>query len=804
MDSDLVIQIDPVVMSRQGKAEGGEVRFLCPAHDDHHPSARWNRTKAVWHCDACGKGGGALDLARRLGIPLPDRGPAGLSMSELAEAKGLSVEFLRSLGVAEGISGSGRIKCVDVPYLDASGEILSLRKRLNLTTEPRFAWRRGDKAVPYGLWRLNEARAGGRLILVEGESDCWTLWNAGLAALGIPGGSTWKEAWRAYLTGVAAVYLWHEPDPGGDSLISRVAADLPDVRVIEARPEAKDPNAIWLTLEQDPERLRGHLDHLMAEAKPASEIRAEALSDEARKLYSHVRELLQAPDLLDKIGEAISSSGYAGNLTPPLLAYISLTSRLLERPLNLAFIAPSSAGKNRAVDAALELMPDEAYHLEKAGSARALVYSDADFAHRIVVVCEADSIPDDGPAASAVRSIASDFVMCYDVVEKDPSTGQFKTRRIEKPGPTGLITTSTRRLGEQMGTRLLSVSVDDTPGQTRAVLLSHAASVNGAKPACDLSSLIDLQRWLQISGDHTVTIPFARALATAVPDRIVRMRRDFRQLLTVIQTVALLYQIQRQRDSDRRIIAEIDDYRVARQVLLDTFSASASGGLSRQVRETIAAVHELYDGQHPLTIKTVGDKLGLAKDTAWYRVRRAISLGHIVNLETKKGQPARLIPGESLPDDHPALPSPAELEALVYSEEPNSRSTVQPDGDQQIHPVSEDPVESAVETPVQPDIQPPLTLDIDIETGAEEDAVERLNAITGHVPTETVPERHYAFALAEELEFPALRLRPGESVAAGRAAWQTFIDRADRDRLNEATHKLEEKSRSPVQPEDRI
>ena len=45
-----------------------EVWFLCPAHDDHHPSARWNRQKHTWYCDACGNGGGAEDLVTRLSI----------------------------------------------------------------------------------------------------------------------------------------------------------------------------------------------------------------------------------------------------------------------------------------------------------------------------------------------------------------------------------------------------------------------------------------------------------------------------------------------------------------------------------------------------------------------------------------------------------------------------------------------------------------------------------------------------------------------------------------------------------------
>ena len=133
-------------------------------------------------------------------------------------------------------------------------------------------------------------------------------------------------------------------------------------------------------------------------------------------------------------------------------------------------IAPSAAGKNRAVDAALELIPPEATYVVTAGSARALVYNGESFEHRVVIFSEADSIPEDGPAASAVRSIAADGRMVYEVVEKNPKSGRHETRRIEKAGPTGLITTSTKSLGTQMGTRLLEITVRDDPDQTRQVI----------------------------------------------------------------------------------------------------------------------------------------------------------------------------------------------------------------------------------------------------------------------------------------------------------------------------------------------
>src|SRR4051812_9916242 len=64
----------------------------------------------------------------------------------------------------------------------------------------------------------------------------------------------------------------------------------------------------------------------------------------------------------------MQARGYAGDVTPSLLVYVAATSRLLERPQNVACVAQSGAAKNRAVDAALELLPPEAYYLERAGS----------------------------------------------------------------------------------------------------------------------------------------------------------------------------------------------------------------------------------------------------------------------------------------------------------------------------------------------------------------------------------------------------------------------------------------------------
>ncbi len=213
-------------MNRQGRKERQEIRFLCLVHDDHQPSARYNIEKHVWFCDVCGTGGGAFELARRLGIAQPEQSGTGLTVEELADAKGLPIDFLRALGVTNGWSGSGadRSRCVDIPYMTVDGEVLAIRKRLRLTGEPRCKWRRGDKVMPYGLWRLKDARQAGTVLLVEGETDCWTLWHAGIPALGVPGASTWQPEWATHLEGIAKVFVWKEPDQGGDTLLRRIVA----------------------------------------------------------------------------------------------------------------------------------------------------------------------------------------------------------------------------------------------------------------------------------------------------------------------------------------------------------------------------------------------------------------------------------------------------------------------------------------------------------------------------------------------------------------------------------------------------
>jgi hypothetical protein len=360
--------------------------------------------------------------------------------------------------------------------------------------------------------------------------------------------------------------------------------------------------------------------------------------------------------------------GYAGDVRPPLTVYVAITSRFLARPVNVSVIAPSAAGKNEVVRTACAFHPEDAVHSFSAASPMSVIYSDADFRHKFVNYAEADSIPDEGRAGSIIRSLAEDSVAVYEVpvMEKgtDTSDGkerqQYRTKRIVKEGPTGLITTSTRSLAPQLSTRMLEISLRDDPQQTRDVMRAHVRRANQTNTdLVDLTPFIAFQDCIAAS-EHRVFIPYGEALAELVSNATTRMRRDFKQLLMFIKAVAIIYQFQRGRTSDERIVATLEDYALVRWLLGPMFEVAVTDGLTSVIRETVEAI--LVD-ETGVSQADLGKRLQqlhgepLARSTINARVDTAIQRGFLINDEWRAGKPSRLRRGESLPHADTSLPS---------------------------------------------------------------------------------------------------------------------------------------------------
>jgi hypothetical protein len=212
-----------------------------------------------------------------------------------------------------------------------------------------------------------------------------------------------------------------------------------------------------------------------------------------------------------------------------------------------------------------------------------------------------------------VRSLLSEGRIAYPVTQRDKD-GNFVTRTITKEGPTNLIltTTSTSLHGENE-TRMLSLPTNDTADQTRAILRQLA---KGTPDHVDLGPWVAFQEWIAADAEHRVVIPFAGYLAENVPPVAVRLRRDFRAILRLIESHAILHQLSRERDDDGRIVAIEADYLAVRELVADLIAEGVGATVSASVRETVEAVARCTvadDGGWPSEGATVNEIAGGAK-----------------------------------------------------------------------------------------------------------------------------------------------------------------------------------------------
>ena len=683
---------------RDAKPNGKGWVALCPAHDDRQPSlsvSEGEDGRVLLHCFAgcspeeiCGK----LGLELRDLFPPGERAPRipsssprnsatplkrGCRLAEYAEAKRLPIGFLRGLGLSEmTYDGSPAVR---IPYLDCSGAEIAVRYRLAMEGDDRFRWKSGTNPQLYGQDRLGEARTAGYVVVVEGESDSQTLWFHGIPALGIPGANNWREGRDAvHFDGIPTIFVVEEPDRGGETVRGWLTTSSVRDRVrLLSLGEHKDPSGLYLA---NPEQFCERFQAAMDKAVRWAGLAAVELEGRRQELWLQCESLASSPRILDRLSEELPRCGVVGEGRAAKLIYLIVTTRFLDHPVSASITGPSAAGKSYITEKVLRFFPPNAYFALSAMSEHALAYSEEPLAHRFLVLYEAIALQSDF-ASYLVRSLLSEGRVRYETVEKTKEG--LRARLIEREGPTGLLVTTTEiHLHPENETRLLSVPITDSPEQTHRVMLSTAegAAAEDDRKGIDLAPWLALQHWLA-NGEHRVVVPYAEELARAIPPVAVRLRRDFRAILNLVAAHALLHQGTRPRDTLGRIVAQVEDYAAVRELVAEIVGHGLEAAVSPEVRETVLAVAELrpdgfrvspvddlmsVESRVPpkdfVSVAEVAKELKLDRSAASRRVKKALNLGYLQNLEDKRGKPYRLVLGDPLPEDREILPPPETLD----------------------------------------------------------------------------------------------------------------------------------------------
>src|SRR6266516_3677014 len=232
----------------------------CPAHFDGEPSLSIGLGDEGHILLKCFAGCSLDNIVEAMGLTVADLFPDApsstdsrtrhtsrnsLTLVELAQDKMLPWQYLFNLGVMENTGGVLQI----LYHLPDGTPAPRHRLRSALVARKGSRWSTGEgEIVAYGLERLEDARKASYLVIVEGESDCWTLWYHKFPALGLPGAEMANKLEQAYLAGIERVYIIREPDEAGTKFVKSIEQRLEAVKwagksYVVTLPDANDPNA---------------------------------------------------------------------------------------------------------------------------------------------------------------------------------------------------------------------------------------------------------------------------------------------------------------------------------------------------------------------------------------------------------------------------------------------------------------------------------------------------------------------------------------------------------------------------------
>ena len=256
--------------------------------------------------------------------------------------------------------------------------------------------------------------------------------------------------------------------------------------------------------------------------------------------------LLRDPRLFDRLLADFEAIGIVGERTNKLVAYLAAVSRKLEAPLAVVIQSSSAAGKSSLMDAVLSLMPEEERIKYSAMTGQSLFYmGQTNLKHKILAIVEEEGA---SRASYALKLLQSEGELTIASTGKDPQTGNLVTHEYRVEGPVMIfLTTTAIEIDEELLNRCLVLSIDEGRGQTQAIhrLQRARRTLEGLMARAGRADILTVHRNAQrLLKPLAVLNPYARSLT--FPDEATRARRDHEKYLTLIDTIALLHQYQRE------------------------------------------------------------------------------------------------------------------------------------------------------------------------------------------------------------------------------------------------------------------
>jgi DNA primase catalytic core len=340
-------------------------------------------------------------------------------------------------------------------------------------------------------------------------------------------------------------------------------------------------------------QLEAYMEKRQVEAAQAVVLVSDADKAEALKLG-------RSADLVDEILRDMEKLGLVGEETNRLIGYLVMTSRKMDDPLALLILSGSGAGKSHLQDIILSLCPGEELIKLTSLTGQALFYKGEDsLRHKVLAVEEEAGASE---AHYAIRNLISAKKLVIESTIKNALTGKLETQVNTVHGPTAVFQTTTNpQTDAETRSRFILVSVDESAGQTRAILEAqrHSHTLDGLRRKRQREAILRRHHAFQRLLKPVVVVnPFEPFLSYA-EDRLA-VRRDNPKYLHLILAVTFLHQLQRPVKRDEAVGEYIEttlaDVAAANDIAHELFGHSLDD-LSRPGRQLLELIFDYTQRQ---------------------------------------------------------------------------------------------------------------------------------------------------------------------------------------------------------------
>lgn len=393
-------------------------------------------------------------------------------------------------------------------------------------------------------------------------------------------------------------------------------------------------------------------------AKELNEIQSTTEQEETYKMTEEEEQealsFLKQPDILDLVVKHLDMAGYVGEEINKKIGYLITISRKIENPLSGIIISASGAGKSMLMEQLYSFVPAEDLVIYTRITPQALYYKDKrSLKHKLIIAGEEAGI---FGADYSIRELISSKKLTMAAPIRDSITGKMKTVEYEVEGPIALLFSTTQtNQNHENETRFFILSLDETQEQTLKVHQKQRESKT-------LEGILKTQETENIRHMHQNTQRLLRplmvvnpyALDLTFPYRWINTRREQTKYLSLIETIAFLYQYQReiktteyQGRKNEYIEVEISDIEKANELMSEILCQSLqelkkpSKELLKQIKQLVFTKcneHGIEPQDYRFNRRDIREYTGWSDHQVRSYLKKLVDLQYIIPVSGNRGR----------------------------------------------------------------------------------------------------------------------------------------------------------------------